>query len=80
MYGVNSQMKKTCLKYIGRLISHCLFSKWHKESDLFMISGLSKDDLCSQHHVVMVYELDPLDKVQAFPFQNYLSITTLWAK
>lgn len=80
MYGVNTQMKKTCLKYIGRLILQCLSSKWHKESDLFMISALSKNDLCAQHHTVMVYELDPLDKVQAFSFQNYLSIATLWAK
>lgn len=79
MYDVNTEMKKTCSKFIGRLVSHCLFSKWHKESDLFMISALSKDDLCVQHHVVIVYELDPLDKVQALPFQNDLSIATLWA-
>lgn len=49
-------MKKTCWNYIGRLVSHCLFSKWHKESDLFAISALSKDDLCAQHHAVKAYE------------------------
>lgn len=55
MYGVNAEMKKTCWNYIGRLVSHCLFSKWHRESDLLTISALSKDDLCAQHHVVNVF-------------------------
>lgn len=50
-------MKKTCWNYIGRLVSHCLFSKWHKESDLYKISALSKGDLCAEHHVVTVYEV-----------------------
>lgn len=41
-----------------------------------MISALSKDDLCVQHHKVSVYESESLDKAQALPFQNHQSIAT----
>lgn len=72
--------KKKSWNDIGKLVSHCLFSKWHEKSDLLLISALSKDDLCAQHHVVNVHEAESLDMAHSLPSQNHLSKATLRAK
>lgn len=53
----NTAVKKTWWNHIGRLGSRCLFSKWHKDSDLFMFRACVKPwPLCSasRSHCVWV--------------------------
>lgn len=57
-------MKKTWWNHIGRLVSRCPFSKWHKDSDLFMLAAVSNHDLCARHYVVTASAWESSEEAQ----------------